>query len=56
MTVRYHTRGTRQIPDYVCQRDRIEHAEPICQSIKGEPVDKAISRLYAGTYDFVKIY
>jgi len=49
MTVRYHIRGTRQVPDYVCQRDGIEHAEPICQSIKGEPVDKAISDLLLQT-------
>lgn len=49
MTVRYHIRSARQVPDYVCQRDRIEHAEPICQSIKGEPVDKAISNLLLQT-------
>jgi len=49
MTIRYHIRGMRQIPDYVCQRTRVEHAEPVCQSIKGESVDKAISDLLLQT-------
>ena len=37
MTVRYHIRSA--VPDYVCQRESIEHGAPKCQSIKGEPVD-----------------
>ncbi len=49
MTVRYHIRGAQQVPDYVCQKEGIEHAEPICQSIKGESVDKAISDLLLRT-------
>ena len=32
-------------PTYVCQRDGIEHAQPICQSIPGHVVDEALSRL-----------
>jgi DNA invertase Pin-like site-specific DNA recombinase len=49
MTVRYHTRDARRVPDYVCQREGIEHGEPLCQSIKGEPIDKTISSLLLQT-------
>ena len=45
MTVRYHCRGTRRVPDYTCQRDGIEHGRPLCQRINGEQIDKAISDL-----------
>jgi len=45
MTVRYHYRSTQPKPDYVCQKEGIEHGGPICQSITGTPVDKAISEL-----------
>jgi hypothetical protein len=43
--VRYHNRCTRPVPDYVCQKDGIEHGKPICQSISGEQIDKAIGEL-----------
>ncbi len=49
MTVRYHCRGTRLVPDYVCQKDGIEHGRPLCQSINGEQVDKTISDLLVQT-------
>ena len=45
MTLRYHMHGARRIPDYVCQRHGIEHAEPICQQINGGDLDLAIGRL-----------
>jgi hypothetical protein len=45
MTVRYHTHGIRRVPDYVCQRDGISHAEPICQLIVGGELDVAIGKL-----------
>jgi len=45
MTVRYHTRQGRIIPDYVCQRDGIEHAIAICQHIVGERIDSAVGQL-----------
>jgi hypothetical protein len=45
MTVRYHHRDGRRVPDYVCQRDGIENGEGVCQSIKGEPIDKSVSDL-----------
>jgi len=45
MTLRYHVRDERLTPTYVCQREGIEHAQPICQSIPGHVVDEAISQL-----------
>jgi len=45
MTVRYHTRNGKRIPDYVCQRQGIEYSEKICQHINGSPVDEAIGTL-----------
>ena len=45
MTVRYHTRRGRQVPDYVCQRDGIQTAGAKCQSIPGAGVDRAVGAL-----------
>lgn len=45
MTVRYHTRGGIRVPDYMCQRDGIEHGKQICQGVKGKGVDEAIGKL-----------
>lgn len=45
MTLRYHTRNGHQVPTYVCQREGIEKANPICQSIPGQTIDEALSRL-----------
>lgn len=45
MTVRYHTRQGRIFPDYVCQRDGVEHVVSICQHVVGEPIDKAVGQL-----------
>jgi DNA invertase Pin-like site-specific DNA recombinase len=45
MTVRYHLQGERRVPDYVCQRHGVEHAEPLCQQIVGGELDAAIGRL-----------
>lgn len=45
MTLRYHTRHGREMPTYVCQREGIEHAQPICQSIAGQVIDDALSGL-----------
>ena len=45
MTVRYHTRQGRILPDYVCQRDGVEHLLAICQHVVGGPIDKAVGQL-----------
>jgi DNA invertase Pin-like site-specific DNA recombinase len=45
MTVRYHVRYGRVCPDYLCQREGIEHAQPLCQQIPGRDIDEAIGQL-----------
>lgn len=45
MTVRYHVRQARLCPDYVCQREGIEHAQPVCQHVSGSGIDEAIGVL-----------
>ena len=45
MTVRYHYRQEHVEPDYVCQRDGIQHAQTFCQFILGTGIDKAIGKL-----------
>jgi len=45
MAVRYHVRGARLIPDYVCQRDGIELAEKNCQHIPGATLEDSIGAL-----------
>src|SRR5262249_4895803 len=49
MRGRYDSRDTEHVPDYVCQKDGIEHGKPICQSINGEHIDKAIAELLIQT-------
>ena len=49
MTVRYHHRGGRQLPTYVCQRDGIENARPICAAIPGADLDRRIGNLLLDT-------
>ena len=45
MTVRYHQRQGHPVPAYVCQREGIEHATPICQCIPGSGIDEAVGNL-----------
>ncbi|NJO55201.1 MAG: recombinase family protein [Rhodospirillales bacterium] len=45
MTVRYHSRHGRLVPDYLCQREGIEHGEPICQHIPGAGIDEKVGDL-----------
>ncbi len=49
MTVRYHQRRGREIPDYVCQRDGIENATRICQDIPGAQLDHDVAELLLDT-------
>lgn len=49
MSVRYHDRNGRRVPDYVCQREAIQQARPVCQHIVGEHIDKAISEVLVQT-------
>ena len=45
MTVRYHSREGGLWPEYLCQREGIEHAKPKCQQIPGAGIDQAIGEL-----------
>lgn len=45
MTVRYHKRRGRQVPEYVCQREGIEHGHARCQRVPGVGIDQAIGEL-----------
>ncbi len=45
MTVRYHVRNGQTTPDYVCQRQRVAHAEPVCQHVPGAGIDQAIGEV-----------
>jgi DNA invertase Pin-like site-specific DNA recombinase len=49
MTVRYHRRRGTEWPDYICQRDGIENARPVCTSLPGTVVDHAVGQLMIGT-------
>ena len=49
MTVRYHRRRGTEWPDYLCQRDGIENARPICAAIPGAGLDQAIGQLLIDT-------
>jgi DNA invertase Pin-like site-specific DNA recombinase len=45
MTIQYHHRAGRITPDYVCQKDCVEKAEPVCQRIPGGGIDEVIGQL-----------
>jgi DNA invertase Pin-like site-specific DNA recombinase len=49
MTVRYHRRRGTSWPTYLCQRDGIENARPICTAIPCAGLDQAIGQLLIGT-------
>ena len=45
MTLRYHRRGGRLSPNYICQKQYIEQCRPVCQDVPGAVVDDALSAL-----------
>jgi len=45
MAVRYHIRGGRMIPDYLCQSQYAKYADRRCQQIYGAGIDRAIGEL-----------
>ena len=45
MTVRYYVSHGELLPEYVCQREGIEHGEPLCQRLLGAHIDRAIGEL-----------
>ncbi len=49
MTVRYYSRSGRTVPDYMCQKDGIANAQPICQHVLGWELDRAVGELLVET-------
>jgi len=49
MTVRYHARETKLVPEYCCQRDGPDHIISVCQHVFGEGLDHAIGQLLIDT-------
>jgi DNA invertase Pin-like site-specific DNA recombinase len=49
MTVHYRARNGERYPEYVCQREMVEHAERACQRIPGQSIDGAVVQLLFGT-------
>src|SRR5690349_17386791 len=49
MTIRYHARSGNDLPTYLCQRDGIANARPICAAIPGHTLDEHIGQLLIDT-------
>src|SRR5262249_58633513 len=49
MTVRYYSRSGRTVPAYLCQKDGIANARPICQHVLGWELDRAVGALLVET-------
>ena len=49
MTIRYHARGGKDLPTYLCQRDGIDNARPICAAIPGHTLDERVGQLLIDT-------
>jgi DNA invertase Pin-like site-specific DNA recombinase/transposase InsO family protein len=45
MTIRYHSRKNRLVPNYVCQHESVNHAERVCQDIAGAGIDEMVREL-----------
>ena len=45
MTVRYHQRQGRVVPDYICQQETIQEGRSACQVVPGGVIDAAIGEL-----------
>jgi DNA invertase Pin-like site-specific DNA recombinase len=47
--VRYHSRGDRRVPDYLCDGNNSNRGAPVCQSIPGASVDAAVGKALVET-------
>lgn len=45
MTVRYLRSRGQLVPEYMCQRDGIEHGVAVCQRLSGAVIDEAVGKL-----------
>jgi DNA invertase Pin-like site-specific DNA recombinase len=55
MGVRYHSRGDRLVPDYLCNGNTSNHGTPPCQLIPGGKLDQAVSNVLVETITPVKL-
>ena len=53
--VRYHSRGNRLVPDYLCDGTSSNRGEPACQSIPGANLDEAVGKVLVETITPVKL-
>lgn len=53
--VRYHSRGNRLVPDYICDGNSSNRGEPACQSIPGASLDEAVGKVLVETITPVKL-
>ena len=49
MGVRYYVRRGELVPEYVCQREAVEKAAPLCQRLVGAEIDRAVGELLVAT-------
>jgi DNA invertase Pin-like site-specific DNA recombinase len=49
MGVRYYRARGELVPDYVCQKDAIEHGRPPCQRLVGHSLDRSVGDLLVET-------
>jgi recombinase-like zinc beta ribbon protein len=49
MTVRYHARQSKIVPEYACQRDGADHIILVFQHVLGEHLDQAVGQLLIHT-------
>jgi len=55
IAVRYHSRGKRLVPDYLCCGNTSNHGAPPCQLIPGESLDQAVGKLLVETVTPMKL-
>jgi len=55
IAVRYHSRGNRRVPDYLCCANTSNHGAPPCQLIPGGSLDEAIGKVLVETVTPVKL-
>ena len=55
MAVRYHSRGERLVPDYLCTGNTSNRGTPPCQLIPGGKLDQAVGKVLVETITPVKL-
>jgi DNA invertase Pin-like site-specific DNA recombinase len=55
IAVRYHSRGNRLVPDYLCDGNSSNHGTGPCQSIPGGNLDQAVAKVLVETMTPVRL-